>query len=422
MQSDSFSVATRNRTLTNINITIMTKRIFSLALVGMMAFGAFAQEAKNDEGFVFTTVKENPITSIKNQNRAGTCWCYSTLSFLEAELLRMGKGEYDFSEMYIVHNTYLDRADKAVRTHGDISFSQGGSFYDVLYGMKTFGLVPESEMRPGVMYGDTLSNHTELSAVSDAVVAAIAKGNHRSLQTDENGTPLWKKTIEAIHDIYLGVRPEKFTVNGKEYTPKSYYESTGLNADDYVSLTSYTHHPFYESFVLEIQDNWRWAQSYNLPIDELMEVFDNAIMEGYTIAWGSDVSEAGFTRNGVAVMPDAEKAQELSGSDMAHWLKLSPAEKKLNDKPQSQKWCTQEERQVAYDNWETTDDHGMVIYGIAKDQMGNEYYMVKNSWGESGTYKGIWYASKAFARYKTMNIVVHKDAVPKAIRKKLGIK
>lgn len=422
MQNDNFSVATRNRTLTNINITIMTKRIFSLALVGMMAFGAFAQEAKNDEGFVFTTVKENPITSIKNQNRAGTCWCYSTLSFLEAELLRMGKGEYDFSEMYIVHNTYLDRADKAVRTHGDISFSQGGSFYDVLYGMKTFGLVPESEMRPGVMYGDTLSNHTELSAVSDAVVAAIAKGNHRSLQTDENGTPLWKKTIEAIHDIYLGVRPEKFTVNGKEYTPKSYYESTGLNADDYVSLTSYTHHPFYESFVLEIQDNWRWAQSYNLPIDELMEVFDNAIMEGYTIAWGSDVSEAGFTRNGVAVMPDAEKAQELSGSDMAHWLKLSPAEKKLNDKPQPQKWCTQEERQIAYDNWETTDDHGMVIYGIAKDQMGNEYYMVKNSWGESGTYKGIWYASKAFARYKTMNIVVHKDAVPKAIRKKLGIK
>ncbi len=400
----------------------MTKRIFSLALVGMMAFGAFAQDAKNDEGFVFTTVKENPITSIKNQNRAGTCWCYSTLSFIEAELLRMGKGEYDFSEMYIVHNTYLDRADKAVRTHGDISFSQGGSFYDVLYGMKTFGLVPESEMRPGVMYGDTLSNHTELSAVSDAVVAAIAEGKHRSLQTDENGTPLWKKAIEAIHDIYLGVRPEKFTVNGKEYTPKSYYESTGLNADDYVSLTSYTHHPFYESFVLEIQDNWRWAQSYNLPIDELMEVFDNAIMEGYTIAWGSDVSEAGFTRNGVAVMPDAEKAQEISGSDMAHWLKLSPAEKKLNDKPQPQKWCTQEERQIAYDNWETTDDHGMVIYGIAKDQMGNEYYMVKNSWGESGTYKGIWYASKAFARYKTMNIVVHKDAVPKAIRKKLGIK
>ena len=397
----------------------MTKRIFSLALAGLMAFGATAQ---NEEGFVFTTVKENPITSIKNQNRAGTCWCYSSLSFIEAELLRMGKGEYDFSEMYIVHNTYLDRADKAVRTHGDISFSQGGSFYDVLYGMEKFGLVPEAEMRPGVMYGDTLSNHTELSAVSDAVVAAIAKGRHSKLQSDNEGNMLWKKAIEAIHDIYLGERPEKFTYNGKEYTPKSFYESTGLNASDYVSLTSYTHHPFYSSFVLEIQDNWRWAQSYNLPIDEFMEVFDNAIMEGYTIAWGSDVSESGFTRNGVAVMPDAEKAQELSGSDMAHWLKLSPAEKKLNDKPQPQKWCTQEERQLAYNNWETTDDHGMVIYGIAKDQMGNEYYMVKNSWGEAGTYKGIWYASKAFARYKTMNIVVHKNAIPKDIRKKLGIK
>ena len=397
----------------------MTKRFFSLALAGLVTFGAFAQEA---EGFVFTTVKENPITSIKNQNRAGTCWCYSSLSFIESELLRMGKGEYDFSEMYIVHNTYLDRADKAVRTHGDISFSQGGSFYDVIYGMEKFGLVPEAEMRPGVMYGDTLSNHNELSAVSDAVVAAIAKGRHSKLQSDDQGNMLWKKAIEAIHDIYLGERPEKFTYNGKEYTPKSFYESTGLNASDYISLTSYTHHPFYTSFVLEIQDNWRWAQSYNLPIDELMEVFDNAIMEGYTIAWGSDVSESGFTRNGVAVMPDAEKAQELSGSDMAHWLKLSPAEKKLNDKPQPQKWCTQEERQLGYDNWETTDDHGMLIYGIAKDQMGNEYYMVKNSWGESGTYKGIWYASKAFARYKTMNIVVHKNAIPKDIRKKLGIK
>ena len=346
----------------------------------------------------------------------------ATAGTIESELLRMGKGEYDFSEMFIVHNTYLDRANKAVRTHGDVSFSQGGSFYDVIYGMKTFGLVPEEEMRPGVMYGDTLSNHTELTAVSDAVVAAIAKGKHRSLQTDQDKNPLWKKAITAIHDIYLGERPEKFTYKGKEYTPKSFYESTGLNADDYISLTSYTHHPFYQPFVLEIQDNWRWASSYNLPIDELMEVFDNAINKGYTIAWGSDVSEQGFTRDGIAVMPDAEKVQELSGSDMAHWLKMKPEEKKLNSKPQPQKWCTQEERQLAYDNWETTDDHGMLIYGIAKDQEGNEYYMVKNSWGEAGKYKGLWYASKAFVRYKTMNIIVHKDALPKDIAKKLGIK
>ena len=397
------------------------KKTILLAAAALLSMGSFAQEKKS-EGFEFTVVKENPITSVKDQHRAGTCWCYSSLGFIESELIRMGKGEFDLSEMFIVHNTYLDRADKAVRTHGDISFSQGGSFYDVLYGMEKFGLVPEAEMRPGVMYGDTLSNHNELTAVSDAVVAAIAKGKHRSLQSDANGNMLWKKAIEAIHDIYLGVRPEKFTYNGKEYTPKSFYESTGLNAADYVSLTSYTHHPFYSSFVLEIQDNWRWAQSYNLPIDELMEVFDNAIMEGYTIAWGSDVSENGFSRNGVANMPDKSKSADLEGSDMAKWLKLSEEEKKNTPKPSTEKWCTQEERQLAYDNWETTDDHGMQIYGIAKDQNGTEYYMVKNSWGESGTYKGHWYASKAFVRYKTMNIVVHKNAIPKDIRKKLGIK
>ena len=396
------------------------KKIFVLALAAISAMGVMAQEAENT--LEFTVVKENPITSIKNQNQAGTCWCYSSLAFIESELLRMGKGEFDFSEMYLVHNTYLDRADKAVRTHGDVSFSQGGSFYDVIYGMEAFGLVPEEEMRPGVMYGKELSNHNELSAVSDAVVAAIAKGRHRSLQTDAEGMPLWKKAIESIHDIYLGVRPEKFTYNGKEYTPKSFYEELGLNADDYVSLTSYTHHPFYESFVLEIQDNWRWAKSYNLPIDELMQVFDNAIMEGYTIAWGSDVSEQGFTRMGTAVLPEESASADLQGSDMAKWLNLSEEEKKNTPKPTTQRWVSQEERQLAYDNWETTDDHGMQIYGIAKDQNGTEYYMVKNSWGEAGTYKGIWYASKAFVRYKTMNIVVHKDALPKDIKKKLGLK
>ena len=407
------------------------KKFFVFALGLMMATGAMAGDVeakpkkKADqaaEGIQFTVVKENPITSIKNQNRAGTCWCYSSLAFIESELLRMGKGEYDFSEMFLVHNTYLDRADKAVRTHGDVSFAQGGSFYDVIYGMEAFGLVPEAEMRPGVMYGMELSNHNELSAVSDAVVAAIAKGKLRSLQVSPDGEMLWKKAIEAIHDIYLGERPEKFTYNGVEYTPKSFYESLGLNADDYVSLTSYTHHPFYTSFALEIPDNWRWAQSYNLPIDELMEVFDYAIMNGYTVAWGSDVSEDGFTREGTAILPDVDKASaELDGSDMAKWLKMTEAERKSKPMAVAQKWVSQEERQLGYDNRETTDDHGMQIYGIAKDQKGTEYYMVKNSWGEAGTYKGIWYASKAFVRYKTMNIIVHKDAIPAEIRAKLNL-
>ena len=405
------------------------KKIFALALCLMMVVGASAQKASKGKKAeaapepLFTEVKVNPITSIKNQNQAGTCWCYSSLAFIESALLRMGKGEYDFSEMFIVHNTYLERADKAVRTHGDVSFAQGGSFYDVIYGMEKFGLVPEAEMRPGVMYGMELSNHNELSAVSDAVVAAIAKGRHRSLQVSPDGEMLWKKSIEAIHDIYLGERPESFTYNGVEYTPKSFYESLGLNADDYVSLTSYTHHPFYESFALEIPDNWRWAESYNLPIDELMEVFDNAIMSGYTVAWGSDVSEKGFTRMGTAVLPEENKGVDLQGSDMAKWLNMSEAEKKNTPMPlpAAQKMCSQEERQLGYDNWETTDDHGMLIYGIAKDKNGVEYYMVKNSWGEAGTYKGIWYASKAFVRYKTMNIIVHKDAIPAAIREKLGL-
>ncbi len=401
----------------------MIRKSVLFAALGLMSLSVAAQDKpKDDEGFVFTVIKQNPITSIKNQSNAGTCWCYSTMSFLESELLKAGKGTYDLSEMYIVENTYLDRADAAVRTHGDVSFSQGGSFYDVIYGMEHFGLVPEEQMRPGVMYNDSLSKHGELSAVSGAIVNAIAKGRLRSLQSDKDGNMLWKKAIKAVHEIYLGKAPETFTYQGKTYTPKSFYESTGLKADDYISLTSYTHHPFYKPYVIEVQDNWRWGQSYNLPIDELMQVFDNAIENGYTIAWGSDVSEEGFNRQGIAVLPDMEKLADMSGSDMAHWLKLPAAERNVTAKPGPEKWVTQEERQLAYDNYETTDDHGMHIFGKAKDQNGTEYYMVKNSWGDSGKYHGIWYASKSFVRYKTMNIVVNKKALPKAIADKLGVK
>ncbi len=393
----------------------------SMLLLGNVAFAA-KKEAKKADGFVFTTVKENPITSVKNQNRAGTCWCYSAMAFLEAELLRMDKGVYDFSEMYTVYNTYLDRAAAAIRTHGDVSFAQGGSFYDVLYGMEAYGLVPEAEMRPGVMYGDTLSNHSELSAVTDPIVASLAKGNLRKLQSTPDHKPLWRNALIGVYDAYLGKRPEKFNYEGKEYTPESFFKSTGLKASDYVSITSFTHHPFYTAFPIEVQDNWRHSLSYNVPIDEMLEIMDYAINNGYTIAWGADVSEEGFTRDGIAVMPDIEKAAELAGSDMAHWLKLTPAQRNITEKPMPQLWVSQDQRQEAYDNWETGDDHGMLIFGIAKDQEGTEYYMVKNSWGLAGKYKGIWYASKAFVRYKTMNFIVHKDAIPEAIAKKLGLK
>lgn len=407
----------------------MKKRLFLAVLAAfVLNFNVQAQndEKTEDEGYKFTDEKVLDVTPVKDQNRAGTCWCYSGLGFIEAELLRMGKGTYDLSEMYIVYNTYIDRAKAAVRTHGDVSFSQGGSFYDVIYGMKTFGLVPECEMRPGAAYGDTLSDHTELSAVSDAIVKAIATGEHKKLQKGGDGMPLWEKAVRAVHTAYLGECPTEFTYEGKKYTPKSFYESLGLNADDYVSITSYTHHPFYEKFVLEIQDNWRWSQCYNLPLDEFMQVFDNAIENGYPIAWGSDVSEQGFrmgVKKGFCVLPETN-ASKMMGTDMAHWtgMKAKEIQDEAAKHPTPQRWVSQEERQEAYDNWETTDDHGMLIYGTATDQMGNEYYMVKNSWGDYGDYHGMFYASKAFVRYKTMNIVVHKDALPKDIKKKLGIK
>ena len=241
----------------------MKKVLLTFGVIAICATSVFAQAKEKDEnkdsGYVFSVTKEIPVTSVKNQHRAGTCWCYSGLAFIEAELLRMGKGEYDLSEMYIVYNTYIDRAKTAVRTHGDVSFSQGGAFNDVIYGMKHYGLVPESEMRPGAMYGDTLSDHSELSQVSDAIVKAIASGKQKKMQFSPDGEMLWVKALRAVHDIYLGQCPTEFKYNGVKYTPKSFYESTGLNADDYVSITSYTHHPFYEQFALEIQDNWRWV-------------------------------------------------------------------------------------------------------------------------------------------------------------------
>lgn len=392
------------------------KNIVLIATLGLLSLNTVAQEPKKEEGFVFSTVKENPITSIKNQNRSSTCWSFSSLAFLESELLRQGKGEYDLSEMFVVHHTMADRAERYVRLHGDNSFSPGGSFYDVVYCMNNYGLVPQEAMN-GIMYGDTLPVHNELDAVAEAYVNAIAKGKLTKL------TPVWMNGLNAIYDTYLGKCPEKFSYKGKEYTPLTFAKSLGLNADDYVSLTSYTHHPFYKKFAIEIQDNWRNAESWNLPIDEFMTVIDNAVNNGYTVAWGSDVSEDGFTRDGIAVVPQMNRT-DLTGSDMARWTGLTMADKRkeLTSKPMPEMDITQEMRQKAFNNWETTDDHGMLIYGTAKDQDGKEYYMVKNSWGTNNKYKGTWYASKAFVKYKTMNILVHKDALPKEIAKKLGFK
>ena len=396
------------------------RKWITCSMVLFASFSAmYGQEGQKEEGYQFTPVKELKITPVKNQNRTGTCWSFSGVGLIEAELLRTGKGEYNLSEMFIANHSYKDKADKFVRLHGKLNFAQGGSFADVIYVFKHYGAVP-GELYKGLEYGQDNHVHGELAEVATAYVDAVIKNRDKKLST------AWKKGFDSVIDTYLGKLPETFTYQGKQYTPKSFGESLGLNFDDYVSLTSYTHHPFYSQFPLEIEDNWRWAQSYNLPINELMEVFDHAINNGYAIAWGSDVSEKGFTRNGIAVAADIE-ALESSGSDQARWVGLSQMEKdaeikKLEEKPCKEIEVTQELRQQAYDNYQTTDDHGMLIYGIAKDQTGKKFYMVKNSWGTESKYKGIWYASEAFVAYKTMNIVLHKDALPKTIKSKLGIK
>ena len=396
------------------------RKWITCSMVLFASFSAmYGQEGQKEDGYRFTTVKEVKITPVKNQNRTGTCWSFSGVGLIEAELLRTGKGEYNLSEMFIANHSYKDKADKFVRLHGKLNFAQGGSFADVMYVFKHYGAVP-GELYKGLEYGQDNHVHGELAEIATAYVNAVIKNRDRKLST------AWKKGFDGVIDTYLGKLPETFTYQGKQYTPKSFGESLGLNFDDYVSLTSYTHHPFYSQFPLEIEDNWRWKPSYNLPIHELMEVFDHAINNGYAIAWGTDVSEKGFTRNGIAVAADIE-ALESSGSDQARWVGLSQMEKdaeikKLVEKPCREIEVTQELRQQAYDNYQTTDDHGMLIYGIAKDQTGKKFYMVKNSWGTESKYKGIWYASEAFVAYKTVNIVLHKDALPKAIQSKLGIK
>lgn len=400
------------------------KKIIALALLAVVATGANAKGKKQPKVDpnkpVFTIVKENPITSVKDQNRSGTCWAYSTLSYFESEILKSTGKTYDLCESFVANKDYMDRAVQVVRYHGDMQFAQGGSAYDVYYVLKNYGICPEDAMPfPGSLYGDSLNNFNEFFSLLEPYVEGIATNKASKISGQ------WKVGFQGILDAYLGKCPENFTYEGKNYTPKSFASSLGLNMDDYVTITSYTHHPFYSQFVVEVQDNWRNPASYNLPMDEMMQIIDNAVMNGYTVAWGGDVSEPGFTRDGLAYMIDAKKMQSLQGSDMARWLGLSPAKRRnLIDSlgcnvPEVQ--ATQEMRQERFDNWELTDDHGMLIYGIAKDQNGKEYFMMKNSWGEYGPYKGFWYVSKPYAAYKTMNIVINKNAIPADIRAKLGI-
>ena len=379
------------------------KKLLTIALLALITTGASAQEEtkEKDNKPVFTTIKELPITSIKDQNRSGTCWNYSTLSYFESEILKKSGKTYNLCESFVANKTYMDRAIQVVRLHGDCQFAQGGSAYDVLYVLQNYGICPDDAMPfPGSLQGDSLFNFNEFFSLLEPYVNAIARNKASKISQQ------WKPGLQGILDAYLGKCPESFTYEGKTYTPQTFAKSLGLDWNDYVSITSYTHHPFYTAFPVEVQDNWRNPLSYNLPMDEMMRIIDNAIAEGYTVAWGGDVSEDGFTRQGLAYAIDTKAAESLQGSDMARWLKLSPSKRR---DILTELGCTvpeitptQERRQERYDNWELTDDHGMLIFGLAKDQNGKEYYMVKNSWGEAGDYKGIWYMTKAFIAANTM--------------------
>jgi len=366
--------------------------------------------------YTFTTVKAAPITSVKNQYRSGTCWAFSTIGFVESEVIRLNgikdTLKYpDFSEFFIVSHSYLERAEKYVRLDGHMGFSAGSQGGDVLNVIKNWGLVPQEEMT-GMQYGTDKPVQAELDGVLKAYVNVIVKNPNKTLTT------AWKNGVKGILDAYLGPWPEKFSVDGKEYTPISYRDAFKFNPDDYVNLTSFTHHPFYTWFPVEVCDNWRSDPSFNIPIDEFMEVVESALQNGYTIEWAADVSDPGFNRDGLGILVDLEESSR-AGSDQEHWVGKA-ADNNTQLAVVVEKNPTQESRQAEFDNKIMTDDHGMQLYGIATDQDGKKYYMAKNSWGEAGKYNGIWYVTPAFVKGQSLGIILHKSALPKALLKKMG--
>ncbi|MBN2165053.1 MAG: aminopeptidase [Marinilabiliaceae bacterium] len=401
----------------------MRKRwmIFLIFLALIIQLGAAQEDSINKNiGYQFTTIKELPVTTVKDQNMTGTCWSFSGLGFIEAEMLRMGKPHVDLSEMYIVWHTYYEKAVKKVRMHGEINFSAGGAFHDVTNMIKKYGIVPNS-VYEGLNYGEENHVHSELDKMLSAQVGVVIENRNRKLST------AWQNTIKGTLNVYLGELPTTFKYEGKEYTPQSFATSyVGLNLSDYVEIGSYTHQPFYTSFPLEIPDNWMWEPIYNVPLADFEAIVDYAIENGFPVAWAADVSEKGFSSktHGVAIIPDIDR-KEMSDAEIARWEKMTTKEKEDSlytfKKPGKEKLITQQLRQQAFDNYQTTDDHGMLIYGTAKDQNGNYYYMVKNSWGDYNKYDGMFYASKPYYLYKSTGIMVHKDAIPKVIRKKLGL-
>ena len=353
--------------------------------------------------FEFTTVYDIEATSVKNQARSGTCWSYSSTSFIESEMIRMGKDPIDISEMYTVRKTYQDKADRYVRLHGKLNFSQGGALLDVLYVIKHYGAVPQS-VYEGLNYGTVNNDHNEMEAALKGIVDAVVNKNSGTITT------AWKRALDGVLDAYLGEEPATFDYQGKSYSPKSFADEViGIEVDDYIQLTSFTHKPFNAYYAILVPDNWNWDPSFNVPLDDMMGAIDHALSKGFTVDWATDVSEKGFSlKNGVAVMPEAD------------WKDMTSEERSaVYTGPHAELVVTQAMRQDAYNNYQTQDDHGMQIVGKVLDQTGDAYYIVKNSWGdrENDYRTGYIYASEAFVRYKTISVLMHKDALPKAIKK-----
>lgn len=369
---------------------------------------------KKDGNYIFTIKKDIEANEVQNQNRTGTCWSFSALSFVESELMRMGKGKHKLSEMYVVRKAYEDKAENYVRMHGMANFSQGGAFHDIPHVISKYGIVPQ-EAYKGLNYGLDEHNHSEMEAALKGILDAVIKNKQGNLTTS------WKRAFSAVLDAYLGPVPEKFNYQGAEYNPKSFADHLGLDMDEYVIISSFTHHPFYEDFVLEVPDNWLWEEVENIPLDEMMEVMKNAVMNGYSIGWAADVSEKGFSfKNGLAIVPENDEDLKVKGKDNKHFNDAG-ADKSGSqfDTPGEELQITQEMRQSAFDNYKTTDDHGMHFTGLVTDQNGNDYFIVKNSWGtKHNDCDGYFYASMPYVAYKTMNIMVHEDALPKELKKK----
>ena len=368
-----------------------------------------AQEKTNkkDSEYKFTTLKNNEATDVQNQNQTSTCWSFSSLSFFESEMIRLGKGkEFNLSEMFVVRKVYPLKADNYVRMHGKTNFGEGGGFPDAINVLKNYGMVPE-EVYTGKKDLAAPHNHHLLETTLKNILIPASQDETQKIDYE-----FIHNSVNAICDEFLGKVPEKFEYKGKNYTPKTYAEATGLNPNDYVFLTSFSHHPYYSEFVLEIPDNWNWQTTYNLPLNEFSEVMKSAINNGFTFAWGADVSEKGFMRaDGLAIVPETPYSQ-MTDED----------KKNMGIKPQKQLNITQELRQKAFDNYDTQDDHGMHVIGTVKDQNETLYYLVKNSWGkQSNQCDGYFYASESYVLYKTTSIMIHKKAIPAAIAKKLGL-